>query len=176
MFELASRTLTLRRSIAVAAVLAASLAGSTVGLMHHPAADDIISQLGLDSYASQLASWGITFLPSTNLDHISQAEALATCGSNIPTMVPKAAAYVHVHVTGFGWGPVGSLDQDAWVFVIDPYAMQGPAGQNGTTVPSLSPGHPFPTGSKASFVLWFEGIPDPSGQPCWGFSMAPPAT
>lgn len=173
-FRQRGETMHFPKRLAVVVAVFAAVVGSTFGLLRHSAADDILTQLGLDNYASQLSTWGIALWPATSSSPISAADAIQICGSSIAGANSKAAVYAHVHITGFGWGPSGSLDQDAWVFAIDPMIMQGGPGQENVTAPSTKAGHPWPTGNHASFVLWFEGIPDPSGNPCWGFSMAPP--
>jgi len=158
-----------KRFAALAAAFIA-VASSTFGLTHRSSAYDVISQLGLDQYAASISGAGIVLWPTTAQAPISETQAIQTCGTSFPTPLPKAAIYAHVHITGFGWGPVGALDQDAWVFAIDPVAMQGPAGVERANLPPV--GMPLDNHHDA-WVLWFEGIRFPGGHQCFGFGRGP---
>jgi hypothetical protein len=156
------------KGIVAAALVAAAVGGSTFGLTHRSSAYDILDQLGVSDYATKIAGAGIALWPTTASPPITESQAIQTCGIGwpIPGQSPKAAVYAHVHVTGFGWGPEGALDRDAWVFNIVPGSFQGPPGTEHVTLPTGQ--HPPLDSHHTVWALWFEGIPDPGGHPCWG--------
>jgi len=157
------------KRLAAALALCAAVAAGTAGLARQGHADDILTTLGVDRYATQIAGSGIALWPAVSTPPVNPQNAAAyaqsLCGGNFPGGV-LGAAWVHVHLTGFGWGPPGSQDRDAFVLGIDPAVPEGPAGQEHVPLPQSM--HPDDSHHDA-WLLWFVGIPDPGGHPCWGW-------
>lgn len=155
--------------LAAAAAMGIAVIASTVGLTRHSSADDLLSTLGLDQYATEIGAEGITFSPALTPAPASPTDAVAyaqaECGSMFPKYGIKGGGWMHVHITGFGWGDAGNVDRDALVFGVDPQAVTGTGYVNDKPVvpPPTQPldsHHPV-------WLIWFAGIPDPRGYPCW---------
>jgi len=146
-----------------------AIAAATAGLTHHSRADDLLSGLGLDPYATEIAGEGIFLSPALTPAPVSptgaRSYATSTCGSMFPGDGLSEGEWVHVHITGFGWGPDGNLDRDAFVFGVNPEAVTGPVGQEDQQ-PAL-PQNAVLDHHHPAWLMWFVGIPDPKGFPCW---------